>query len=199
MRRGARLSVVDRAASRLEVVGPRGFTTTTHVMDVRPGGEWRFVMHGPDGTNYKNRIVYIEVVPPERLVYKHAGEEGDEPVRFHVTVTFAAEAGKTRLTTRMVFDTPEERTLVAEKYGAVEGLRQTLESTRGVPGERISSHATGSFTETRQGGCDERSASPGGYAQRRVRVECRRQAPAVGRQWPPLRGLGNLSSEGLPR
>lgn len=107
--------------------GPRGFTTTTHLMDVRPGGEWRFIMHGPDGTNYKNRIVYIEVVPPERLVYKHAGEEGDEPVRFHVTVTFAAEAGKTRLTTRMVFDTPEERTLVAEKYGAVEGLRQTLD------------------------------------------------------------------------
>jgi len=29
--------------------GPRGFTTTTHAMDMRPGGEWRFVMHGPDG------------------------------------------------------------------------------------------------------------------------------------------------------
>ena len=107
--------------------GPRGFTTTTHAMDVRPGGEWRFTMHGPDGQDYKNRIAYLEVVPPERLAYKHAGEEGDEPVKFHVTVTFAAEGAKTRLTTRMVFDTPEERTMVAEKYGAVEGLRQTLD------------------------------------------------------------------------
>jgi uncharacterized protein YndB with AHSA1/START domain len=106
--------------------GPRGFTTTIHAMDVRPGGEWRFILHGPDGTDYKNRIVYIEVVPPERLVYKHAGEEEDEPVKFLVTVTFAAEASRTRLTTRMVFDTPEDRTLVAEKYGAVEGLNQTL-------------------------------------------------------------------------
>jgi uncharacterized protein YndB with AHSA1/START domain len=107
--------------------GPRGFTTTTQAMDVRPGGEWRFVMHAPDGTDYKNRIVYVEVVPPERLVYKHRGEDGDEPVQFLSTITFAAEGGKTRLTARMVFDTPEARTLVAEKYGAVEGLRQTLE------------------------------------------------------------------------
>jgi uncharacterized protein YndB with AHSA1/START domain len=107
--------------------GPRGFATTTHAMDVRPGGEWRFVMHGPDGTDYQNRISYIEVVSPERLVYRHSGDEGTDPVRFHVTVTFAAEAGKTRLTTRMVFDRPEDRTLVAEKYGAIEGLRQTLD------------------------------------------------------------------------
>jgi uncharacterized protein YndB with AHSA1/START domain len=58
--------------------GPRGFTTTTHSMDVRPGGEWRFVMHGPDGTDYQNRIVDLEVVEPERLVYDHFGEAGDE-------------------------------------------------------------------------------------------------------------------------
>jgi len=107
--------------------GPKGFTTTRQAMDVRPGGEWRFVMHGPDGTDYQNRISYIEVVPPERLVYRHSGDEGSDPVRFHVTVTFVAEASKTRLTTRMVFDRPEDRTLVAEKYGAIEGLRQTLD------------------------------------------------------------------------
>ena len=41
--------------------GPRGFTTTTDVMNVKPGGVWRFVMHGPDGRDYKNEIVYIEV------------------------------------------------------------------------------------------------------------------------------------------
>ena len=58
--------------------GPDGFTLTTREMDVRPGGVWRFIMHGPDGTDYKNRIVYTEVSPPGRLVYKHAGEDGDE-------------------------------------------------------------------------------------------------------------------------
>lgn len=43
-------------------------------------------MHGPDGRDYPNRIVFIEVVKPERLVYKHAGDEDTEPVSFHVTV-----------------------------------------------------------------------------------------------------------------
>jgi len=48
--------------------GPRGFTNTTEEMDVRPGGVWRFVMHGPDGVDYNNKIVYLEIVKPERLV-----------------------------------------------------------------------------------------------------------------------------------
>jgi uncharacterized protein YndB with AHSA1/START domain len=46
--------------------GPRGFTTTVDQMDVRPGGVWRFVMHGPDGTDYPNKIVYTETVRSER-------------------------------------------------------------------------------------------------------------------------------------
>ena len=29
--------------------GPKGFTNTFHEFDLRPGGIWRFVMHGPDG------------------------------------------------------------------------------------------------------------------------------------------------------
>jgi uncharacterized protein YndB with AHSA1/START domain len=106
--------------------GPRGFTTTTHAMDVRPGGEWRFVMHGPDGTDYPNRVVYTEVVPPERLAYRHSGDTPTDPVKFDVTVTFADEGGKTRLSMRMLFPTAGERNAAAEKYGAVEGLNQTL-------------------------------------------------------------------------
>jgi uncharacterized protein YndB with AHSA1/START domain len=51
--------------------GPNGFTTTIEKMDVRPGGEWIFVMHGPDGRDFPNRDVYGEVVPPERLVILH--------------------------------------------------------------------------------------------------------------------------------
>src|SRR5579863_6976594 len=70
--------------------GPVGFTTTIHEMDVRPGGEWRLTMRGPDGTDYKNRIVFLEVAKPERLVYKHEPEKDTEPVNFETTVTFAA-------------------------------------------------------------------------------------------------------------
>jgi uncharacterized protein YndB with AHSA1/START domain len=106
--------------------GPNGFTTTTHTFDLRPGGVWRFVMHGPDGTDYKNRIVFIEVAEPNRIVYKHAGEEGDEPVTFQTTVTFADEGGKTRLTMRAVFATAAERAEVVQKHGALEGAHQTI-------------------------------------------------------------------------
>src|SRR5882672_2745830 len=79
--------------------GPNGFTNTIHSMDVRPGGEWDFIMHGPDGTNYKNKNVYLEVVRPERLVYDHA----TWPVH-RVTVTFDDLGEKTRLTMQMLFE-----------------------------------------------------------------------------------------------
>jgi len=107
--------------------GPRGFTTTSIEMDARPGGAWRLVMHGPDGLDYKNKIVYLEVVKPKRLVYKHAGEEKDEPVKFQVTVTFEEVGDKTRLTMRMVFETAAERDFVVEKYGAEQGAVETFD------------------------------------------------------------------------
>ena len=68
--------------------GPHGFTTTTHSFDMRSGGVWRFVMHGPDGRDFQNRITYEEVVRPERIVYRHGGGEDVEPVQFKTTVTF---------------------------------------------------------------------------------------------------------------
>jgi uncharacterized protein YndB with AHSA1/START domain len=102
--------------------GPHGFTTTTHEMDVRPGGVWRHTMHGPDGVDYENEIVYMEVVNPERLTYDHVSR----PL-FHATVTFEDQGGRTKLTLRMLFETAEEREWVAREHGAVEGAAQTLE------------------------------------------------------------------------
>ena len=68
--------------------GPNGFSTTTHSHEFRAGGVWRFVMHGPDGRDYQNRITYDEIVPPERIVYHHGGGDDVEPVQFKTTVTF---------------------------------------------------------------------------------------------------------------
>jgi uncharacterized protein YndB with AHSA1/START domain len=106
--------------------GPNGFTTTIHEMNVRPGGVWRLVMRGPDGVDYRNRIVFPEVVKPERLVYKHEPEEGSEPVAFETTVTFAAEGDKTRVIMRQLFPSASIRDHVVRKYHAVEGANQTL-------------------------------------------------------------------------
>ncbi len=105
--------------------GPNGFTTVTDEMDVRPGGVWRYMMHGPDGVDYPNWIAYSEVVPPRRLVYAHGGGDSPEP-SFHVTVTFEDVGGKTELTMHSVFPTAEARNYVVEHYGAIEGGKQTL-------------------------------------------------------------------------
>ena len=110
--------------------GPTGFTTTTREMDVRPGGVWRLTMHGPDGRDYKNKIVFLEVARPERLVYKHDPEKGIEPVSFQTTVTFADRGDKTELTMRMLFPSAAAREHVIKTYGAEEGAKQTLARLR---------------------------------------------------------------------
>jgi len=106
--------------------GPNGFTNTIHQMDVRPGGVWRLVMHGPCGRDYHTKIVYIEIDRPERLVYRHDPAEGCEPVNCEVIVTFAQEGRRTRVTMQMLFPTAAARANQVEKYGAIEGGNQTL-------------------------------------------------------------------------
>lgn len=107
--------------------GPHGFTTSIYEMDVRPCGEWRFTMHGPDGVDYRNRVVYIEIAKPNLLVYSHGGEDGDEdePAPFEVTVEFVEREGKTEMTMCMLFATAAERDLTVE-FGAIELVEQTL-------------------------------------------------------------------------
>lgn len=104
--------------------GPRGFTTTTSEMDVRPGGVWRFVMHGPDGRDYVNEISYLEVVRPERLVYRQAGDA--HTITFHVTVALEAAGSGTRMTWRATFASPKDRDFVVARYGAVDGMTETV-------------------------------------------------------------------------
>jgi len=106
--------------------GPNGFTNTIYEMDVRPGGVWRFMMHGPDGKDYPNRVTYLEVVPPEKLVFLHGADSEEDPNRFHVTVLFKEKRGQTEISMRMLFDTPEERNRVVEQYHALEGQQQTM-------------------------------------------------------------------------
>ncbi len=101
--------------------GPNGFTNTIHTMDVRPGGVWEFIMHGPDGTDFKNKIIFTEVVEPQRLAYEHVSGP-----KFRAMATFEARGDKTKLTMQMLFETAAEREKTATEFGAVKGLQQTL-------------------------------------------------------------------------
>jgi uncharacterized protein YndB with AHSA1/START domain len=83
--------------------GPTGFSSTFHEFDLRPGGAWRFVMHGPDGRNYRNESVFVEVAPPERIVFEHLSGH-----HFLMTITFVAQGDSTLVGWRQVFDTAAE-------------------------------------------------------------------------------------------
>ncbi|GIG20631.1 activator of HSP90 ATPase [Cellulomonas chitinilytica] len=105
--------------------GPEGFTTTTRAFEFRVGGEWDFVMHGPDGTDYPEWISWTEITPPERIALRH-GEHRDDPDSFESVLTFTPDGATTRLEMRTVFRTAAQRDEAVEKYHAIEGGRQTL-------------------------------------------------------------------------
>jgi uncharacterized glyoxalase superfamily protein PhnB/uncharacterized protein YndB with AHSA1/START domain len=101
--------------------GPTGFTNTISLMEVKPGGEWDLVMHGPDGTDYKNKSVFKEIVKPERIVYDHVSTP-----KFTATITFEEQQGKTLLTWHMLFETKEQFEQVVKTFKADEGLKQNI-------------------------------------------------------------------------
>lgn len=92
--------------------GPNGFANTFDVFEPRPGGAWRFTMHGPNGADYPNASTFLALAPPGRIVLDHVS-----PPKFRVTATFEAEDGKTRVTFRQGFETAAESARV-RKFAA---------------------------------------------------------------------------------
>lgn len=101
--------------------GPNGFTNTINKMDVRPGGIWDLVMHGPDGTDYKNESIFREVIEHERIVYEHVSHP-----KFTATITFFADGDKTILSWHMLFESAEEFQYTCKTFKADEGLKQNV-------------------------------------------------------------------------
>lgn len=102
---------------------PRPWTTPVIEVDLRPGGSNLIVMRGPDGTEFPNRGVYLEIVKNERLVFTDAYTKAWEPSEkpfFTGIITFEDEGGKTRYTARAVHWTVADRE-AHEKMGFHEG------------------------------------------------------------------------------
>ncbi len=114
-----------------EWFGPAGFTTTTHEFTFAPGGVWRFTMHGPDGRDYPNRIVFRTIEPMTRIVYTNDWDLPDAPLDFTVVVTFAAEGEGTRLMLHMAFADDAALRTAVERYGVLRGGVETFERIAG--------------------------------------------------------------------
>jgi len=83
---------------------PKPWSTPHAELDVRPGGASLVVMRGPDGNEFPNRGVYLEVVPNARLVFTDAYTEAWMPSEkpfMTVILSFDDEGGKTRYTARV--------------------------------------------------------------------------------------------------
>jgi len=122
--------------------GPEGFSTTTRSFAFRVGGEWDFVMHGPDGTDYSEWITWTEITVPERIALRH-GESRDDPDAFESFLTFEAEGAATRVVMRTVFRTRQQRDEAVERYHAIEGGRQTLGNLAAYVAEIVRKGARG--------------------------------------------------------
>lgn len=83
--------------------GPKDFTNTFHEFDLRPGGNWKFVMHGPDGTNYENHSVFVEIDEPKKILFEHVSQH-----HYVATIHFERIENRTKVSFGMVFDTAEE-------------------------------------------------------------------------------------------
>jgi uncharacterized protein YndB with AHSA1/START domain len=77
--------------------GPEGFTNTIQKMDIRTGGEWELWMHGPEGTDFKNKSIFQEIIPFKKIVYAHI-----TGLKFMATIDFTPIGEKTQVRWQMV-------------------------------------------------------------------------------------------------
>lgn len=116
--------------------GPNGFTNSIFKMDIRPGGEWDFIMHGPDGTDYKNYNIFKEITKPGRIVYEHVSAP-----KHITTITLEEQDGKTMLKWHMLFESKEQFEQVLKTFKADEGLKENIARLE----EYLSNKKDGSF------------------------------------------------------
>jgi uncharacterized protein (TIGR03086 family) len=89
--------------------GPPGWSLVACDIDLKVGGAYRFVWHGPDGVEMGMGGVYREVVPPERLVNTESFDESWYPGEALVTTVLAEQGGRTTLTSTILYESREAR------------------------------------------------------------------------------------------
>jgi uncharacterized protein YndB with AHSA1/START domain len=97
--------------------GPRYLSTEVDKMDVRPGGQWRFINRDAEGNEYAFHGVYHEVLAPERIIdtFEFEGLPETGHVALETMKLEELPGGRTRLTTQSVFQS------VADRDGTLQG------------------------------------------------------------------------------
>ena len=79
--------------------GPAGFTNTFEIFEFKPGGRWKYVMYGPNGTHHPNESVFTEIDAPSKLVIRHVSKPC-----YVLTVTLDAHDSETAITWNQEFE-----------------------------------------------------------------------------------------------
>jgi len=101
--------------------GPHGFTNTIRKMQVKPNGEWLFIMHGPDGKKYPNKTIFREVIKHSKIVHEHFDPN------FIAIIDFEGKGNKTLLHWYKLYETVELYEMVEKHIKTNEGFKQTVE------------------------------------------------------------------------
>lgn len=101
--------------------GPNGFTNTISKMDLKPGGEWNLIMHGPDGRDYKNKTLFKKIIKYKKIIYEHVSVP-----KFTATIEFEKKGTQTFLKWQMLFETREELIQTVKTFKADEGIKQNV-------------------------------------------------------------------------
>ena len=104
---------------------PKG--ATTHEMDVKTGGLWRYSQPMRGDVEQTFKIMFVEITKPSRLIYDYGIDAANAPEPVRTTVDFEEENGKTKVTLQLLFVTAAERKQ-AVRYGAIVGAMQALEN-----------------------------------------------------------------------
>src|SRR5687768_9419512 len=111
--------------------GPEHFTTTIGKLEFRAGGEWHVTMRAPDGAERPVRYQFVEIVAPERIVYRPLRSpevvwRGEPPPTYVATLTFEALGDETVFTMRAEFESAAGLA-VAMTGGFFQGTNQALD------------------------------------------------------------------------
>ncbi|MEU4528318.1 SRPBCC domain-containing protein [Micromonospora ureilytica] len=105
--------------------GARGWRLTECDVDLRIGGRWRFVSQGPEGAQMVQAGVYRQVEPSHRLVYTELFDDQSYPGETLVSHEFTELAGRTTVTTTLLYATAEGRDTVL-RYPMARGVGQSF-------------------------------------------------------------------------
>ncbi|MDB5538560.1 MAG: Activator of Hsp90 ATPase 1 family protein [Devosia sp.] len=111
--------------------GPENFTSAITRLEFRAGGEWHVTMQRPDGTEHPVRYQFVEIVVPERIVYRplrspEAVPRRNPPPTYLATLTFEALGNETVFTMRAEFESAADLA-VAMNGGFLEGTNQAFD------------------------------------------------------------------------